>query len=184
MRLWWRPAAVRTVQRQRTVLCAVRVGLQPVCVATPSAAGVMVPQSSTDGSIAVDRPGGQAGLSWSSVDPQATAGASCGAERSAVPCAEIRPGSLKDGSSAGPAQICFMPSGRFRVRDRCAWTHEKWSQMESQAAITPIRGLKRGAIGTNPGTTPLASKQNRQQPPESDQLTPQQYFYIGIWDYS
>ena len=158
-----------------------RVGLQPVCVATPSAAGGMVPQSSTDGSIAVDRPRGQAGLSWSSVDPQATADASCGAERSAVPCAEIRPGSLKDGSSAGPAQLCFMPSGRFRVRDRCAWTHEKWSQMESQAAITPIRGLKRGAIGTNPGTTPLASKQNRQQPPESDQLTPQQYFYIGIW---
>ena len=74
-----------------------------------------------------------------------------------------------------------MPSGRFRVRGRCAWTHEKWSQMERQAAITPIRGLKRGATGTNPGTTPLASKQNRQQPPESDQLTPQQYFYIGIW---
>ena len=54
-----------------------------------------------------------------------------------------------------------MSSGRFRVRDRYAWTYEKWSQMESQAAITPIRGLKRGEIGTNPGTTPLASKKNR-----------------------
>ena len=124
-------------------ICTVRVELQPVCAAAPSAAGGRIPQSSTDGSIAVDRPG-----------------------------------SLKDGSSAGPAQICFMPSGRCRVRDRCAWTHEKWSQMESQPAITPIRGLKRGEIGTNPGTTPLASKQNRQQPPESDQLT---HATIMVW---
>ena len=128
MRLCRRPVAMRTVQRQRIVLCAVRVGLQPVRATASSVAGGMVPQSSTDGSIAVDRPGGQAGSSWSSVDPQAGAGASCGAERSAVPCAAIRPGSLKDGSSAGPAQICFTLSGRFRVRDRCAWTHEKWSQ--------------------------------------------------------
>ena len=126
MRLCRRPAAVRTVQRQRTVLCAVCGELQPVCATAPSTAGGRVPQSSTDGSIAVYRPGEQAGLSWSSVDPQAAAGASCDAERSAVPCAEIRAGSLKDGSSSGPTQICFMPSGRFR--DRCAWTHEKWSQ--------------------------------------------------------
>ncbi len=45
-----------------------------VFASAPSDADCRVPQSCADGSIAVDRLGGQAGSSWSSVDPQAVAG--------------------------------------------------------------------------------------------------------------